>query len=115
MDFPLLEHVNRLEEIAESAAKEADDKAKEAGLARAQAAAAAQQAMQLRQQAGQAFCSPAMGARLTALMHQTANAPNVRPPPSPQAEHRFSVTCELRSEWAFTEKWSYSPVGASMI
>ena len=71
--------------VAESAAKEADDKAKEAGLARAQAAAAAQQAMQLRQQAGQAFCSPKMGARLTALMHQTANAPNVLPPQSPQA------------------------------
>lgn len=53
--------------LAESAAKDADEKAKEAGQARIQAAHAVQHASHLRQQAGPSFCSPNMASRLSAL------------------------------------------------
>jgi hypothetical protein len=70
-----LEHtLNEAIVAAESAAKEADEKAKDAVTARSLAAQAAQNAARLRQQAGPAFCSPVMADRLTALIQGTGSS-----------------------------------------
>lgn len=70
-----LEHtISEAITFAETAAKEAEDKAKDASHARSIAIEAARKAHTLRQRMGAAFCSPAMRERLEALL-QLVNKP----------------------------------------
>jgi hypothetical protein len=70
-----LEHtISEAITFAETAAKEAEDKAKDAAHARSVAIEAARKAHTLRQRMGAAFCSPAMRERLESLL-QLVNRP----------------------------------------
>lgn len=82
-----LEHtISEAITFAETAAKEAEDKAKDAAHARSIAIEAARKAHTLRQRMGAAFCSPAMRERLEALL-QLVNKPVPVPVPASAGAH----------------------------
>ena len=82
-----LEHtISEAITFAETAAKEAEEKAKDAAHARSIAIEAARKAHTLRQRMGAAFCSPAMRERLDALL-QLVNKPVPVPVPASAGAH----------------------------
>ena len=82
-----LEHtISEAITFAETAAKEAEDKAKDAAHSRSIAIEAARKAHALRQRMGAAFCSPAIRERLDALL-QLVNKPVPVPVPASASAH----------------------------